>query len=998
MGIILSRGSAMASNLETKPGVPKYEAFIDTQLSRVRTRIRALDAGRSLMILATLTLAYFLAMAAFDLAVKGADDAHFTGIRLAAFGIYALLMVGFSSQLFLRLYRRINPYYAAKQLEVNIEDAKNSVINWLDLKGRELPGAIRIAVGQRAARELKDADPDKAVSPKGNWLMGGILAGLVLAVLALFLMGPNQFPSLLQRAFTPFAGSGLGTKTEITLLKPEKGDVMVPLGRRVEFQANIAGRFPKFGQPGAPSLLYRYQQADPFVPLALVEEADGTWNTGMSGDQVQNGFWYKVAAGDAETPEYQVKVQSLAQATRFEVTYHYRAYRRLADDRVVFPNEQAVIPRLRDFRGTAVTLIVRTNRELRNAHVELDIDNIKHDLQAEILADDQKALQVHMVLEKRGTFRVLFTSKDGDENTDRSPYQIDVLEDKAPYVILTKPGQDASLPPNGTLQLEGSAQDDIGIKAMALRLKVLEGDAKPALKPKDYRAGKSFQFDNGTYPDFLDYKDFVLLDQIKTAQGEPFPLKPGMVLEYWLEARDSSDYPSNEGNLGMSKSYKVTIEKPHDDKKQQEERKKTQEQQQQHEKEQDQKNAQENQKRNQGQGQDKNKSTADEQKSQNFEKKLEQARKELDKENKEKANPKNDDQKSGENKEGNNGNNNSEQLPPPKKDQPGAEKQNGKKGDGNQSDQTTDQAKKENDSKKPSEAIGKGVDEKTPAKTQPDDKQKGAPEKNEGGVKKSPDNKFDPNQVKEKKEAKTNADPDKKNSTQLPEKSGQANANDNVKKKELKKDEADSNIGKSGETKKGSDTKPDTKIGKKDGNDKGPDAKSGPGKDGDPKLAKDDEGAPTKQAKGSKDGKDETKKGADFGNSGPNGDSPPGGNVADDPGNFKRGTDLQLDTLKERMTPEHLKNLGWTPQEWEQFLKDARAYEAAIRQKVSAKTANNLKGGNSQIPNAPLRPIDVNRNAQIESLQSDRALPPPEFRDAQNRFTKGNVDNSTGKK
>ncbi len=30
-----------------------------------------------------------------------------------------------------------------------------------------------------------------------------------------------------------------------------------------------------------------------------------------SSDQVLNGFWYKLAAGDTETPEYQIKVQSL---------------------------------------------------------------------------------------------------------------------------------------------------------------------------------------------------------------------------------------------------------------------------------------------------------------------------------------------------------------------------------------------------------------------------------------------------------------------------------------------------------------------------------------------------------------------------------------------------------------------------------------------------------------------------------------------------------------
>ena len=59
----------MATDLETKPGVPKYEAFVDTQLARVRTRIRALEAGRSLMLLGVVTLAYFLLMAVFDLAV-----------------------------------------------------------------------------------------------------------------------------------------------------------------------------------------------------------------------------------------------------------------------------------------------------------------------------------------------------------------------------------------------------------------------------------------------------------------------------------------------------------------------------------------------------------------------------------------------------------------------------------------------------------------------------------------------------------------------------------------------------------------------------------------------------------------------------------------------------------------------------------------------------------------------------------------------------------------
>jgi len=181
-----------------------------------------------------------------------------------------------------------------------------------------------------------------------------------------------------------------------------------------------------------------------------------------------------------------------------------------------------------------------------------------------------------------------------------------VLDDETPRVILTKPGQDVSLAVGGTLPLEGSAQDDIGIKSMALRIQVLEGG--PSLQPKAYRQGTSFQFDNGTYPDFLEYKDFIALDKVTTAKGESWPLKAGMVLEYWLEATDNSDYPSKDGNVGKSQAFKITIvDKPPDAKKQQEERTKAEKQQKDHEQKQDQKNSIENQKRNGSQGNDESK-------------------------------------------------------------------------------------------------------------------------------------------------------------------------------------------------------------------------------------------------------------------------------------------------------------------------------------------------------------------------------------------------------
>ena len=60
---------------------------------------------------------------------------------------------------------------------------------------------------------------------------------------------------------------------------------------------------------------------------------------------------------------------------------------------------------------------------------------------------------------------MFFTSRSGEENVDRAPYAIEVLDDLAPQVVLTKPGQDVALPLGGTLPIEGMAHDDIGIRS-----------------------------------------------------------------------------------------------------------------------------------------------------------------------------------------------------------------------------------------------------------------------------------------------------------------------------------------------------------------------------------------------------------------------------------------------------------------------------------------------------------------------------------------------------
>jgi hypothetical protein len=105
---------------------------------------------------------------------------------------------------------------------------------------------------------------------------------------------------------------------------------------------------------------------------------------------------------------------------------------------------------------------------------------------------------------------------------------------------------------------------------------------------------------------------------------------------------------------------------------------------------------------------------------------------------------------------------------------------------------------------------------------------------------------------------------------------------------------------------------------------------------------------------------------------------------------LKRGGVLQLQKLKDRLTPNMIKKAGLSEKDWDEFMKDAAAYERLLRAQEAAlkNPKNQAKGTTSNIVTSPgPRPIGSSPNAQVDPLSTNRALPPAEFREAQNKFT-----------
>src|ERR1700730_9734827 len=90
----------------------KYEAFVESQIARARGRIHALDLASLTLGFLIATLVYaFLGMA---LAARQAQLPAF--VRLAAFASYGLFALAYLGYAAWSLCRRVNPYYAARQV------------------------------------------------------------------------------------------------------------------------------------------------------------------------------------------------------------------------------------------------------------------------------------------------------------------------------------------------------------------------------------------------------------------------------------------------------------------------------------------------------------------------------------------------------------------------------------------------------------------------------------------------------------------------------------------------------------------------------------------------------------------------------------------------------------------------------------------------------------------------------------------------------------------
>ncbi|HMP01804.1 MAG TPA: hypothetical protein PKC45_04805, partial [Gemmatales bacterium] len=571
----------------------QYQMMVEEELHRAESRIRAVDVFGACLVLVVGLLAYVGTLMVLDYFVHVPR-----AIRIGLFVMLAGAGAVYAAWALVRpLLRSINPYFAARTLEKANPDAKNGLINWLDLQGQPMSGAIRESLQRHAVNTLESVHVEEAIPSRRPMRLLFVSSIMVLVLIALYFSLPAQFASLFKRALLPFMDAAIPTHTRIELILPVADPVPpdpdtpeilvheVAAGEPVPFAVRIHGLVPD-------DVFLEYQRTLEEHPLRRPflrpQDADRReeWRLTLSSDLIPaDGLFFRVMAGDGRTRQGRLVVVSRKPPTvsDVDITLTFPAYtgRR--------PQRQAFAP-IRALVGTQVAFGVTADQPVVDGRLEvLALNNdqrlaITSTFKLVPAPDTHRVDQRRLVLDQpweiadalrqQGRYRLVLNSADGKQGVSPE-YPIEVEADSAPQVDIRQVGEQVLVPgqfqrielaANDVVPVLGRVFDDVAVGSV--RLVIRQKDSPGDLGFVDSKWFEEVnQRASGYAPAPVDFQLTLDLSKLMTVQRQedkvepvaPFVLRGGEVLELWVEATDACE---PKPNVGRSQTIEIAIKTP----------------------------------------------------------------------------------------------------------------------------------------------------------------------------------------------------------------------------------------------------------------------------------------------------------------------------------------------------------------------------------------------------------------------------------------------------
>ena len=400
------------------------------------------------------------------------------------------------------LIRRVSDHRVALYLEEHEPTLDAAVVSAVDQQEARPARATKSealseGVVTSAVHRLRAVERGRRIERRELQRSSAILGAVVLAVAAVILTGPDFIRDGARALFTPWGSAEAAVRYTVDVAP---GDTTIPRGGDLEVNARLGGF-----EAEEVTLVATRGTGEP--ERIVMTSADSAQFSIRLLDLDQQTEYY-VEAGSVRSPVFRIAVADLPFVKQIDLEYRYPGYTGLAPQRIEDGGDIAAI------RGTRVTVGITSTIATTAGRLVLDgKDTIT------LAVADSGRLEGELMVSRSGFYKVELADAAGRYVPASLDYAIDMLDDGAPSITITRPGRDSKVSSLEEVFIEARAEDDFGVQRMELVYSVNGGEEKK-VSLHDGRGLKDISAGHTLYL-------------------EEMTLKPGDLISYFARASDA---------------------------------------------------------------------------------------------------------------------------------------------------------------------------------------------------------------------------------------------------------------------------------------------------------------------------------------------------------------------------------------------------------------------------------------------------------------------------
>lgn len=419
-----------------------------------------------------------------------------------------------------------------------LNDRLASTLQFLHLaidENRFGSATLREATIVQTLEETRTIDFREVIERRPALKALGLAATALMAGVLIFAAAPGLSRIALRRLFLPYGPDRWPQQTHLTLLDRETPRI-VARGEPFAMAVTV-GKGER--APDSARATYRFDDGET-VSEALRAEEGGIFRGRI--EAVTRPFTFSVAAGDDHTSIRNVAVRVVPPPAVKELTLKLiaPAYTELPPQTLAPGNTQ-----VRAVEGTRVEVTALANKPIKVATLRLG-EAPSGDRVA--LDRERTRLSTQFTVRDSGPFWFELLDTEGFKNREAVRYEVRASKDEAPRVVIDEPPNDRDVPPNATVPVVFTIDDDYGIQSARLLYKTATGGSEPTplvalplWDSKDVPAGRPVKHQEVRYSWDL----------------SSLKLAPGSIVTFHAEARDFDNLKGP--NLGKSRELRLRI-------------------------------------------------------------------------------------------------------------------------------------------------------------------------------------------------------------------------------------------------------------------------------------------------------------------------------------------------------------------------------------------------------------------------------------------------------